>query len=272
MLERLHDRGGIGAQRIRDRERGGGLAVDRGKHDRVAPCDVHAAAVASSAEVSMPDSRSSACVPTITWWPSILARTPRPASAMKVVDRVAAGRQPAHARRWPSRADAPIAAPRPPPGGGSSRDRRRRAYRPRPACLPSACRSCRRPRYRPPASRSRGSPPLMSTPALAPRPLATMTAVGTARPMAHGQAMIRTATAAVNAEATDGSAGTTIHRREGGNRDRDDDRDEEGRDAIGEPLNRRLRSLRLLHQRDDAGQHARRAEAGRLDFERARPC
>ena len=51
----------------------------------------------------------------------------------------------------------------------------------------------------------------MSTPALAPRPLATITAVGTARPMAHGQAMIRTATAAVNAEATDGSAGTIIH-------------------------------------------------------------
>ena len=39
------------------------------------------------------------------------------------------------------------------------------------------------------------SPPLISTPSSAPRPVDTMTAVGTARPMAHGQAMISTVTA-----------------------------------------------------------------------------
>ena len=43
------------------------------------------------------------------------------------------------------------------------------------------------------------SPPLISTPASAPRPVATITAVGTASPIAQGQAMISTATAAANA-------------------------------------------------------------------------
>ena len=46
---------------------------------------------------------------------------------------------------------------------------------------------------------SRTSGPLMRMPSWAPRPVPTMSAVGVARPSAHGQAMIRTATAAVNA-------------------------------------------------------------------------
>ena len=53
---------------------------------------------------------------------------------------------------------------------------------------------------------SRTSGPLMITPSWAPRPVPTMIAVGVARPRAHGQAMISTATAAVNA--TDGSSPT----------------------------------------------------------------
>ena len=61
------------------------------------------------------------------------------------------------------------------------------------------------------ASRSSGSPPLIRMPAAAPRPLATITAVGTARPMAQGQAMINTATAAVSADANDGVSGSSIH-------------------------------------------------------------
>ena len=44
------------------------------------------------------------------------------------------------------------------------------------------------------AARWSASPPLTSSPASAPRPVATITAVGTARPIAHGQAMISTAT------------------------------------------------------------------------------
>ena len=45
------------------------------------------------------------------------------------------------------------------------------------------------------------SGPLISRPSCAPRPVPTIRAVGVARPSAHGQAMIRTATAAVNADA-----------------------------------------------------------------------
>ncbi len=48
---------------------------------------------------------------------------------------------------------------------------------------------------------SRTSGPLMSRPSWAPRPVPTISAVGVARPSAHGQAMISTATAAVNAYA-----------------------------------------------------------------------
>ena len=43
------------------------------------------------------------------------------------------------------------------------------------------------------------SPPLIRMPSSAPRPVATITAVGTASPMAQGQAMISTATAAAKA-------------------------------------------------------------------------
>jgi hypothetical protein len=46
------------------------------------------------------------------------------------------------------------------------------------------------------------SPPLMSTPNSAPLPVAAMTAVGTASPIAQGQAMMSTATAAANARIT----------------------------------------------------------------------
>ena len=46
---------------------------------------------------------------------------------------------------------------------------------------------------------SRISGPLMSSPSCAPRPVPTSSAVGVARPSAHGQAMISTATAALNA-------------------------------------------------------------------------
>ena len=108
------------------------------------------------------------------------------------------------------------------------------------------------------ASRSSGSPPLISTPAAAPRPLATITAVGTASPIAHGQAMISTATAAVSADGRRWLGGHDHPCRERGDRDRHHRWHEHRRDAVGQPLNRRLRSLRFLHQRDDARQHARR--------------
>ena len=48
-------------------------------------------------------------------------------------------------------------------------------------------------------ARCSASPPLISTPSSAPFPVATMTAVGTASPIAQGQAMISTATDAAKA-------------------------------------------------------------------------
>ena len=48
--------------------------------------------------------------------------------------------------------------------------------------------------------RSRISGPLMRMPSWAPRPVPTMRAVGVASPIAHGHAMMSTATAAVNAD------------------------------------------------------------------------
>ena len=65
----------------------------------------------------------------------------------------------------------------------------------------SPCRSCRARSCRPRRVDSRTSGPLMRTPSWAPRPVPTISAVGVARPSAHGQAMISTATAAVNAVA-----------------------------------------------------------------------
>ena len=55
-----------------------------------------------------------------------------------------------------------------------------------------------------PASSS-ASPPRMRMPASAPLPVPTMIAVGVARPMAHGQAMIRTPMNAVSASVSRGS-------------------------------------------------------------------
>ena len=109
------------------------------------------------------------------------------------------------------------------------------------------------------ASRSSGSPPLMRTPAAAPRPLATMTAVGTARPIAHGQAMISTATAAVSACTSDGGSGTTPPDVKVATAIEITTGTKTRGDAIGQALDRGLRALRVAHQPDDLGEHARRA-------------
>ena len=63
----------------------------------------------------------------------------------------------------------------------------------------SPCRSCRARSCRRVRVDSSTSGPLISRPSCAPRPVPTISAVGVASPSAHGQAMISTATAAVNA-------------------------------------------------------------------------
>ena len=89
-------------------------------------------------------------------------------------------------------------------------------------------------------ARCSASPPLISTPSSAPRPVATITAVGTASPIAHGQAMMSTATAAANARTSDAPAGvpvacaSTNHAVERDDREAQHDGHEDAADAIGQ--------------------------------------
>ena len=62
-----------------------------------------------------------------------------------------------------------------------------------------------------PAARSSAAPPLMRIPSSAPRPVATITAVGTANPMAQGHAMTSTATAAERARTRPSLPTTAYH-------------------------------------------------------------
>ena len=105
----------------------------------------------------------------------------------------------------------------------------------------------------------------MRMPSWAPRPVPTMIAVGVARPRAHGQAMISTATAAVKASAA--SLADEPARRRACRGDDDDDRHEHRRDAVGEPLHRRLARLGVLDEAGDLGQLGVGADAGRAHDE-----
>ena len=96
---------------------------------------------------------------------------------------------------------------------------------------------------------SRISGPLISTPSCAPRPVPTINAVGVARPSAHGQAMISTATAAVNAVLALAPASEPAGERQ--ERDHDHDGDEDRGDAVREPLHRGLARLGRLDQARD---------------------
>jgi hypothetical protein len=81
-----------------------------------------------------------------------------------------------------------------------------------------------------------------------------MIAVGVARPSAQGQAITSTATALTSAwvKSPDSAPpGNEAQQRDGG-----DHRHEDRRHLVGQALHRRLGTLRLLHQPDDAGQQA----------------
>ena len=115
---------------------------------------------------------------------------------------------------------------------------------------------------------SRTSPPLMTIPSWAPRPVPTMIAVGrrqTERARAGddqhrdrgGERLVR------------GMAGEQP-RRERPERDEDHDRHEDARDPVRQPLHRRLGALRLGDQPADLRERGLAPDVGRLDDEPAR--
>ena len=108
---------------------------------------------------------------------------------------------------------------------------------------------------------------MISRPSWAPRPVPTISAVGVASPSAQGQAMISTATAAVNAKRR-ALAGAEPEA-ERGDRERDDDRHEDAGDAVGEPLDRRLAGLRVLDEPRDLRERGVGADLGRADDQAA---
>ena len=194
---------------------------------------------------------------------STVARTPAPGTASKAVA-VAAGRGRARGRRRrsPARPGAP-SRPRPRRPRPAAGRRPRRPPGPRrsmPSPRSSACPSCRTRRCRRRLDRSSTSPPLISTPRAAPRPVPTMIAVGVARPRAHGQAMISTATAA--SRPAPGSPAKSDPAGEGEQRHHQDDRNEHPRDPVGQALHRGLRALRLLDQAHDLRQRGVGAHRG----------
>ena len=89
---------------------------------------------------------------------------------------------------------------------------------------------------------------LMSTPFFAPWPVPTMMDIGVARPRAHGQAMIRTETAA-----TTGVSQAAKDKPDDKRDDRDENhgRDKIRRNHIGQTLDRRAAALRFADHFDD---------------------
>ena len=98
-----------------------------------------------------------------------------------------------------------------------------------------------------------------------------MTAVGTAKPMAQGQAMISTVTAATSARRYAGAGPDTNQTTNVTTASDDHHRHEDGGDPVGQPLDRRLGALRLLHQPDDLRQHRVRPHPRDLEMEGAVP-
>ena len=107
----------------------------------------------------------------------------------------------------------------------------------------------------------------MRSPSWAPRPVPTISAVGVASPSAHGQAMMSTATAAVNAKLALSPAPSqkpsvaTARAMTTGTKTPDD--------AVGEPLNWRLARLRVGHELRDLRERGIGPDLRRADDETA---
>ena len=104
-------------------------------------------------------------------------------------------------------------------------------------------------------------------PRCAPSPVPTMIAVGVASPSASGQVMTTTVIANSSASSvTSVDDGVPDEERAQAADERDEDEPEGG--AVGEPLRRRLRVLRLLDELDDLRERGVRADGGRAGAER----
>ena len=111
---------------------------------------------------------------------------------------------------------------------------------------------------------------LIRTPTRARGRSPTMIAIGVARPSAHGQAMISTATALTSACASRGSGPTELQATNVSRRDEHDRRHEIRGDPIGQPLNRRAAALRLAdHPHDLREQRVAPTRSARIE-QRAR--
>jgi hypothetical protein len=106
--------------------------------------------------------------------------------------------------------------------------------------------------------RSSASPPLKRMPSCAPRPTATVSAAGTASPMAQGQATTSTETVLAMARAKECVATSQTGECDCGKSQHDGN--EDGAGAVGQPLHGRARALRLLHHAGDLGQDGGFAE------------
>jgi hypothetical protein len=86
-----------------------------------------------------------------------------------------------------------------------------------------------------------------------------MIEVGVASPIAHGQAMISTATALTSAKLSAGDGPKISQTSEGRQRGQHHRRHEPQRDLVDHRLDRQLRALRLFDHADDLRQHGLRA-------------
>ena len=99
-----------------------------------------------------------------------------------------------------------------------------------------------------------------------------MIAVGVARPIAQGQAMITTPMKAVSARVNRGSGPNTNQTTNVSGGDQEHGRDEDLADPVGQALDRGLGALGVLDQLDDPRQRRVAPDARRAHDERAASC
>ena len=243
--------------------RPGRLAVHRDEHHGLPLAPQRLGLRRRDRPGSTPSVSRSSAFPSATRRPSDPARHALPRDRLEV-RRLARARARARARRrrWRRRADARSPARGSPPGAAaraSSCGRRATtaASRGLPSVSVPVLSTTSVSTF---SSISSASAFLMSTPAVAPRPVPTMIDIGVASPSAHGHAMISTATALTERVGEPRLGPERAPGDERQDRDGHHGRHEVAGHAVGQALNRRAAALRLA---DHAGRSARAACRGR---------